>query len=107
MAGGGQNRPADCLQFHLATSAYLGEAFLLFLVHCNRPFVGPVYEFILALVSNARNGSQPVPRNFVSHVRIAAKTDTRIAADLGLRRACDGTQPKPAALPYGGRNGLA
>ncbi len=57
MAGGGQNRPADCLQSHLVASAYLGEAFLLFLVHCNRPFVGPVYEFILALVSNARNGS--------------------------------------------------
>ena len=32
--------------------------FLLFLVHCNRPFVGPVYEFILALVRNVRNGSK-------------------------------------------------
>jgi hypothetical protein len=26
--------------------------FLLFLVHCNRPFVGPVDEVILALVRN-------------------------------------------------------
>ena len=33
IAGGGQNRPADCLQFHLAASAGLDEAFLLFLVH--------------------------------------------------------------------------
>jgi hypothetical protein len=31
--------------------------FLLFLVHCDRPFVGPVYEVILALVRNVRNGS--------------------------------------------------
>src|SRR6202171_5775892 len=46
IAGGGQNRPADCLQSHLAASAYLGEVFLLFLVHCDRPFVGPVYEVI-------------------------------------------------------------
>jgi hypothetical protein len=33
IAGGGQNRPADCLQFHLAASAYPQEVFLLFLVH--------------------------------------------------------------------------
>ncbi len=52
IAGGGQNRPADCLQFHLAASAYPAEVFLLFLVHCNRPFVGPVDEVILALVRN-------------------------------------------------------
>jgi hypothetical protein len=26
---------------------------LLFLVHCNRPFVGPVHEFILALFRRA------------------------------------------------------
>jgi hypothetical protein len=32
---------------------------LLFLVHCNRPFVGPVYEFILALVRNVRNDQTP------------------------------------------------
>jgi hypothetical protein len=57
IAGGGQNRPADCLQSHLAASAYLGEVFLLFLVHCDRPFVDPVYEVILALVRNVRNGS--------------------------------------------------
>jgi hypothetical protein len=29
---------------------------LLFPVHCDRPFVGPVYEVILALVRNVRNG---------------------------------------------------
>jgi hypothetical protein len=29
---------------------------LLFLVHCDRPFVGPVYEVILALVRVVRNG---------------------------------------------------
>jgi hypothetical protein len=32
--------------------------FLLFLVHCDRPFVGPVYEVILALVRNVRNGAR-------------------------------------------------
>jgi hypothetical protein len=42
MAGGGQNRPADGLQLHLAASAYPGEVFLLFLVHGNRPFVRSV-----------------------------------------------------------------
>jgi hypothetical protein len=42
IAGGSENRPADCLQFYLAASAYPGEVFLLFLVHCNRPLVGPV-----------------------------------------------------------------
>ena len=58
IAAGGQNRPADCLQFHLAASACLGEVFLLFLVHCNRPFVGPVDEVMLALARNVRNGSK-------------------------------------------------
>jgi hypothetical protein len=63
IAGGGQNRPTDCLQFHLAASAYLGEVFLLFLVHCDRPFVGPVYEVILTLMRNVRNGSKPEKLN--------------------------------------------
>ena len=57
IAGGGQNRPAECLQFHLAASAYPGEGILLLLVHCDRPFMGPVYEVILTLVRNVRNGS--------------------------------------------------
>jgi hypothetical protein len=35
---------------------------LRFLVHCDRPFVGAVYEVILALVRNAREGSRPDPR---------------------------------------------
>ena len=39
IAGGGQDRSADDLQFHLAAAARPGEMFLLFLVHCNRPFV--------------------------------------------------------------------
>jgi hypothetical protein len=56
IAGGSQNRPTDCLQFHLAASAYLGEVLLLFLVHCDRPFVDSVYEVILALARNVRNG---------------------------------------------------
>jgi len=43
IAGGGQNRPADRLQFHLAASAYRGGMFLLLLLHGNRPFVGPVW----------------------------------------------------------------
>lgn len=66
IAGGGQNRPADCLQCHLAASAYLGEVFLLFLVHCDRPFLGPVYEVILALVRNGLQTSSLVPARSVS-----------------------------------------
>ena len=57
IAGGGQNRPADGLQFHLAASAYRGEVLLLFLVHCDRPSVRPVHKVILASVRNVRNGS--------------------------------------------------
>ena len=53
IAGGCENRPADGLQFHLAASAYLEEVFLLFLVHCDRPFVDPVYEVLLAVVRNS------------------------------------------------------
>jgi hypothetical protein len=59
IAGGGQNRPADRLQLHLAASAYPGEVFLLFLVHYDRPFVSSVHEVILALVRNVRNRSNP------------------------------------------------
>ena len=43
IAGAGQDRPADCLQFHLAALAYHGEAFVLFLIHCDRLFVGPTH----------------------------------------------------------------
>jgi len=39
IAGGGQNRAANRLQFYLTASAYPEEVFLLFLIHCNRPFV--------------------------------------------------------------------
>jgi hypothetical protein len=45
IAGGGQNRPVEGLQFHLSASAYPGEAILLFLVHCNRPFGWHQSEF--------------------------------------------------------------
>jgi hypothetical protein len=77
IAGGGQNRPADCLQFHLAASAYLGEVFLLFLVHCDRPFVGPVYEVILALVRNVRNGV------IQRHAEVSARCLFLSIADIG------------------------
>jgi hypothetical protein len=30
---------------------------VLFLIHCDRLFLGPTYEAILALVRNVRNGS--------------------------------------------------
>ncbi len=42
-AGGGQNRPPNCLQFYRTASAYLVEVCLLFLVQRNRPFVDSVY----------------------------------------------------------------
>ncbi|MDQ1388787.1 MAG: hypothetical protein QOF56_2241 [Acidobacteriaceae bacterium] len=60
IAGGGQNRPADYLQSHFAASAYLGEVFLLFLVHCDCPFVDTVYEVILALVRKVRDTEFPI-----------------------------------------------
>ena len=78
IAGDGQNRPADCLQFHLAASAYLGEVFLLFLVHCDRPFVGPVYEVILALVRNIRNGLLAAAARVSWDVRFAPTSDTKV-----------------------------
>jgi hypothetical protein len=46
IAGGGQNRPANGLQFHLAASAYPGEVFLLPLVHCDRPLEGSVMKLL-------------------------------------------------------------
>src|SRR5258708_2439536 len=64
IAGGGQNRPADRLQSHLAASAYLGEVVLLFLVQCDRH---PVHEVILALVRNVRNGP-PTPTRRWRHI---------------------------------------
>jgi hypothetical protein len=44
IAGGGQNRSADDLQFYFAAAARPGEMFLLFLFHCNRPFVAKADE---------------------------------------------------------------
>jgi hypothetical protein len=38
IARGSQDRPADCLQFHFAESAYPGEVVLLLMLHCDRPF---------------------------------------------------------------------
>jgi hypothetical protein len=87
IAGGGQNRPADCLQFHLAASAYLGEVFLLFLVHCNRPFVGPVYEAILALVRNVRNGSIATEMACPRDVRFPTVSDQTADIAACLKRA--------------------
>jgi hypothetical protein len=57
IAGGGHNRPAGCLEFHLAALACPGEMLLLFLDHCHRPSVDPSNEVILGLVRNGRNGS--------------------------------------------------
>jgi hypothetical protein len=82
VAGTGQDRPTDGLQFHLAASAYRGEVFLLFLVHCNRPFVGPVCEFILASVRNVCNGSQ-------SYMR---RSDATLATS-GLTQSTDIARP--------------
>jgi hypothetical protein len=91
IAGGGQNRPADCLQSHLAASAYLGEVFLLFLVHCDRPFVDPVYEVILALVRNVRNGSSSKDLGSpLRHVRSTPRSRHRGASGVARRSACLG-----------------
>ena len=42
IAGAGQNRRAECLEFHLATLAYRGKVFVLLLVQCDFPFLGPI-----------------------------------------------------------------
>ncbi len=76
IARGGQNRSADRLQFHLAASAHPGKLFLLFLVHGDRPFVDPVYEIILALVRNIRNGSFPTPNSIQPRYDTAYHTAT-------------------------------
>jgi hypothetical protein len=87
IAGGSQNRPTDCLQFHLAASAYLGEVLLLFLVHCDRPFVDPVYEVILALVRNVRNGSISTKMDCPRDVRFPPVTDQTADIAAGPVRA--------------------
>jgi len=50
---------------------------LLFLVHCDRPFVGPVYEVILALVRNVRNGV------IQRHAEVSARCLFLPIADIG------------------------
>ena len=42
IAGAGQNRRTDCLEFHLAALAYRGKVFVLLLVHCDFPFLDPI-----------------------------------------------------------------
>jgi hypothetical protein len=87
IAGGGQNRPADCLQFHLAASAYSGEVFLLFLVHGERPFVGSVDEVILALVRNVRNGSKAPFRALTIRFRSTSASSTG-RRNTGIKSLC-------------------
>jgi hypothetical protein len=43
VAGPGQNRRADCLEFHLTALAHREEVFVLFLVHGAFPFLGPIH----------------------------------------------------------------
>jgi hypothetical protein len=50
--------------------------FLLFLVHCDRPFVDPVYEVILALVRNVRNGSRLCEN---SEIQIACRNSISVS----------------------------
>jgi hypothetical protein len=46
VAGRGQNRRADCLEFHLTALAHCEEMFVLFLVHGAFPFLGPIHSKI-------------------------------------------------------------
>ena len=43
VAGRGQNRRADCLEFHLTALAHREEMFVPFLVHGAFPFLGPIH----------------------------------------------------------------
>jgi hypothetical protein len=87
IAGGGQNRPADCLQFHFAASAYLGEVVLLFMLHCDRPFVGSVYDVILAFVRNVRNWSNRVSLPMRRPLPVLASERTS-ATSVGMSQRC-------------------
>jgi hypothetical protein len=93
IAGAGQNRPADGLQFHLAASAYRGEVFMLFLVH-GGPFVGPVCEFILASVRNVCNGFRVCAsvRRHARYFRSYAINGHRETGPAGLFRAVNGSR---------------
>jgi hypothetical protein len=68
--------------------------FLLFLVHCDRPFVGPVYEVILALVRNVRNGV------IQRHAEVSARCLFLPIADIGCG-AFMSTRPKQARIYIG------
>jgi hypothetical protein len=58
VAGRGQNRRADCLEFHLTALAHREEMFVLFLVHGAFPILGShSLEDLLSVVKNVRNGS--------------------------------------------------
>jgi len=60
---------------------------LLFLVHCDRPFVGPVYEVILALVRNVRNGVKSrLSTAFVSSPLNDLKNNHRLAKNTYTAR---------------------
>jgi hypothetical protein len=56
IARAGQDRPADCHQFHLAAPASRGEVVALSRLHCDHPFASPIHAIILASVRNVRNG---------------------------------------------------
>jgi hypothetical protein len=72
IAAGGQNWPADSFQFHLAASAYRRQLFLLFLVHGDYPFVGPVYISILMIARRAINMDRFGSRPLINAVTAAA-----------------------------------
>ena len=72
IAGGSQNRLTHCFQFDLAASARLGEVFLLFLVHGDCPFVGPVCISILMIARRAINMDRFGSRPLINAVTAAA-----------------------------------
>src|SRR5260370_39712764 len=83
IARAGQNRPTDCHQFHLAAPASRGEVVALSLFHCDHPFVGPIYEIILASVRNVRNGSTSEVRRCNREVRFARVSRHRQSSPSG------------------------
>src|SRR4029077_17369779 len=53
VAGPGQNRRADWLEFHLAALGHREEMYVLFLVHGSFPFLGShSLEYLLSVVQN-------------------------------------------------------
>ena len=90
VAGPGQNRLADCLEFHLAALAHREETFALFLVHGAFPFLGPIYWKIFyrhcKTSATGQNRNAPTGQFSAASPRTATRLAARVAAPRRARR---------------------